>query len=167
MGSGGDVKRDPKRRISTVCRVEGVWRQWVGERILSLLPAAIENLGMYPFVCGELEMELAAHGHNAFFSRHTDVRRDMLGAGSTRQISVVYYFHALPRRFEGGTLRLYAADHTGEQAYVDIAPEHDSLVFFPSSLWHEVRPVHAPEIGFGQQRFALNVWIHKLADGQA
>lgn len=163
VGSGGDVKQDPRRRISSVCRPEGTLREHMRERILSLLPAATEALGLYPFACGELEMELAAHGHGAFFSRHTDVRRDMLGAGSTRQISAVYYFHTLPRQFEGGMLRLYTADRNGEEDHVDLAPRHDSLVFFPSCLWHEVLPVHAPGVEFGQRRFALNVWVHKVA----
>jgi SM-20-related protein len=163
VGSGGDVKQDPRRRISSVCRLRGPLQAPIRERILSLLPAATDALGMYPFTYGELEMELAAHGDGAFFSRHTDVRRDMLGAGSSRQISAVYYFHEMPRQFEGGMLRLYAASHDDEESYVDITPRHDSVVFFPSCLWHEVLPVRAPGIAFGQQRFALNVWVHKVA----
>lgn len=161
VGSGGDVRQDPRRRISSVFRPSGPLRESIQERIQSLLPAAIEALGMYPFSCGELEMELAVHGHGAFFSRHTDVRRDSLGAGSTRHISAVYYFHSVPRRFEGGALRLYAAGQSADMDSVTIEPRNDSLVFFPSSLWHEVLPVHAPDVAFGQQRFALNVWVHK------
>lgn len=161
IGSGGDVRCDPKRRISAVYRLVGTLQERVRQRILALAPAATERLGMYPFACDTVEIELAAHGDGAFFSRHTDVRRDILGVGSTRVISAVYYFHAQPRRFEGGMLRLYAPARGDAESHVDIAPRHDSLVVFPSSAWHEVLPVHAPGITFAQQRFALNMWVHK------
>lgn len=162
IGSGSDVKVDPKRRISSVCLLEGPLRDEVRAGILKLLPEALDVMGMYPFTPGDLEMELAAHGDGAFFCRHTDVRRDILGAGSSRHVSAVLYFHSMPRRFEGGTLRVYGAGQDGENCWEDIEPRHGSVIFFPSGLWHEVLPVHAPNVPFEHQRFALNVWVHKV-----
>ncbi len=54
---------------------------------------------------------------------------------SVRALTLVYYFHASPKRFEGGELRLYARD-----GFVDLAPVCDRLVAFPSASSHEVRP---------------------------
>lgn len=165
VGSSGGARCDLKRRRSSVYRLDDALGQQVRLQVSERIPAAIEALGMYPFAFDELEIELAAHGDGAFFSRHTDVRRDVLGSVSSRAISAVYYFHEMPCRFEGGMLRLYGLGRSGESGHVDISPRHDSLVFFPSSEWHEVLPVHAPGIGFAQQRFALNIWIHKTACG--
>lgn len=174
IGSGGDVKVDPKRRVSSVCPLDGSLHDKVSDHILQILPNALEALGMYPFTTGKVETELAVHGDGAFFVRHTDVRRDILGAGSSRHVTAVLYFHTMPRRFEGGTLRLYPVRAEGlrnegahsqdapEMGWQDFEPRHGSILFFPSGLQHEVLPVRAPDVPFEHQRFALNIWVHKI-----
>jgi hypothetical protein len=40
-----------------------------------------------------------------------------------------------------------------------VEPEHNSAVFFPSHLNHEVLPVTCRSKAFEDSRFAINVWI--------
>jgi hypothetical protein len=61
----------------------------------------------------------------------------------------------------GGVLRLHSlADHH-EAPFIDIEPDFDTLVFFPSWFPHEVLPVLVPSGRFLDSRFAINCWIHR------
>jgi Rps23 Pro-64 3,4-dihydroxylase Tpa1-like proline 4-hydroxylase len=103
------------------------------------------------------EIELVAHGDGAFFSRHIDTYTTRK---SQRVISGVYYFHRQPKAFSGGELRLYGltkGDQTGP--FVDVIPENDTLVTFPSWYPHEVLPVRCPSGRLEDSRFAVNCWI--------
>ncbi len=163
IGSGASARQDATRRVSAVCRNLGALHAPIEERILARVADFTEVLGLYPFATGKIEIELAAHGDGAFFSRHVDTQRDVFGSTSPRVLSAVYYFHSQPRKFSGGELRLYDFATDGQESYVDIAPLHDSLLVFPSYAPHEVLPVCVPQGRFEYQRFALNIWIHKAA----
>ena len=77
-----------------------------------------------------------------------------------RLLSAVYYFHREPKGFSGGQLRLHRFGSNGEPGdYVDIEPERNSLVVFPSWTTHEVRTVHCPTGQFADYRFAVNCWL--------
>ena len=56
------------------------------------------------FALGEVERQLTAHGSGGFFAPHVDTGHPI---DANRRISCVYYFHASPRRFTGGELKLY------------------------------------------------------------
>jgi Rps23 Pro-64 3,4-dihydroxylase Tpa1-like proline 4-hydroxylase len=114
------------------------------------------------------EVSLVAHGNGAHFVKHTDMpigpgRRPLGGDESGKQdrlLSAVYYFHAEPRGFTGGDLRLHrfgSEDAPGD--YVDVEPADNRLVVFPSWVLHEVRPVSVPTGRFEDQRFAVNCWL--------
>ncbi len=100
------------------------------------------------------EIELYVHAFNdgTRFDRHSD----SYGGGNwRRRLSCVFYVHCVPRRFEGGSLVIY--DKRG-RAYA-VEPEHNSAVFFPSNLIHEVLPVICESRDFADSRFAINIWI--------
>ena len=42
--------------------------------------------------------------------------------------------------------------------YAELEPADNSLVFFPSGLFHEVRPVRGGTAEFRDSRFALSMW---------
>jgi Rps23 Pro-64 3,4-dihydroxylase Tpa1-like proline 4-hydroxylase len=44
-------------------------------------------------------------------------------------------------------------------AHVWVEPADNTAVFFPSSLLHEVRPVHRETDTFEDSRFSVNVWF--------
>jgi Rps23 Pro-64 3,4-dihydroxylase Tpa1-like proline 4-hydroxylase len=157
---GTSDRIDTTRRISRKLDGFGHLKQQLIPRVREILPTMFQTLGIKPFKA-TVELELVAHGNGAFFARHVDTltghgRRD----GHHRIISAVYYFYALPKAFSGGALRLHSLAATGEQdGFVDIAPDNDTLVFFPSIFPHEVLPVQLPSGKFLDSRFAINCWI--------
>ena len=134
----------------------------VGRRMRELFPALSADLHSTPFELDELELELVAHGDGAFFGRHIDI---FTGAdaniGQQLILSAVYYFHAQPKGFSGGVLRLFALGSLSykDVEFLDIEPEHDTLVVFPSWVPHEVRRVSCPSGRFADSRFAINCWF--------
>jgi SM-20-related protein len=112
------------------------------------------------------EFEITAFGDGGHFGNHIDT------AERTRRVrilSCVYYFAATPRRFTGGELRLYGlptlsgSKDGGRVPFVDVMPETDTLVVFPSWLRHEVLPVRVPSGAWADGRFTINCWIHRMS----
>jgi len=156
-GEGDRV--DPMRRVSKKLSL-GYFKSEVRGKITPLLPVMFERLGINPFEPSKIEVELVAHGDGAFFARHIDTIAH--NEGRRRIISAVYYFHALPKAFSGGVLRLHSLAASGQQStFVDIAPDYDTLVFFPSFFPHEVLPVKCVPGRFLDSRFAINIWIRR------
>jgi Rps23 Pro-64 3,4-dihydroxylase Tpa1-like proline 4-hydroxylase len=159
---------DPKRRIAERLNDLGPHRPVIERRIKENLPDIFRRTGSKPFEVEYFELEIAAHGDGAFFAHHSDIPvgkgRKPLGGDKTgkqdRLVSAVYYFHREPRRFSGGTLRLYRlGDLEAAGDYVEFEPEQNSLVVFPSWVRHEVRPVSCPDCSFEDYRFAVNAWL--------
>lgn len=114
-------------------------------------------IGLPAFAYTGVEFRLAAHGDGDFFSAHHDV---LTGANrehstSDRAITAVYYFHRLPRPFEGGDLHLHPFGAGPAQV---VEPRNNRLVAFPSFLLHEVVPVTVPEPEFANSRFSITFW---------
>jgi Rps23 Pro-64 3,4-dihydroxylase Tpa1-like proline 4-hydroxylase len=127
----------------------------------------IAQLRVSTFEMAGIEIQLVAHGDGAFYKPHIDTRTGPESDLSTvRVLSGVYYFHAEPKAFSGGALRLYDfAFGAHEPRFVDIEPERNTFVAFPSWARHEVLPVSCPTRQFIDSRFAVNCWVWgKLAD---
>jgi Rps23 Pro-64 3,4-dihydroxylase Tpa1-like proline 4-hydroxylase len=134
----------------------------VDRRMRELFPALSAEIGTPPFELESIELELVAHGDGAFFGRHIDTfTRAAANIDQQRILSAVYYFHARPKGFSGGALRLFALSAVaGKDAeFLDIEPEHDTLVVFPSWVPHEVCKVSCPSGSFADSRFAVNCWF--------
>jgi SM-20-related protein len=112
------------------------------------------------------EFEFSAYRDGGHFGAHIDTDERL---GRVRVLSCVYYFAARPRRFSGGELRIYgfptlsAGMAGGPPAFVDVVPETDTLVAFPSWLRHEVLPVQVPSGAWADGRFTINCWIHRVS----
>ena len=121
------------------------------DRIWSVLP---QIQGIFGIDLADPQIELYVHAYNdgTRFARHSDAHG---GGNWRRRISCVYYLHRRPRAFEGGDLLVY----DGRGRAHPVAPEHNSAVFFPSDLLHEVLPVTCPSRAFADSRFAINIWI--------
>ncbi|MFE2728793.1 2OG-Fe(II) oxygenase [Kitasatospora sp. NPDC059327] len=108
---------------------------------------------------------LNVHNDGDFYRAHQDSSAEY---SPRRLLTFVYYLHRTPRPFTGGELRvfdaalpLYAAT-TGDwerHTWRDWEPEHDSIVFFRPTAWHEVRPVGCPSGRHEDSRFAVNGWL--------
>lgn len=149
----------PHIRISTGTRNLGPFRPILKDKILKLVPDWVQQLRLTPVASPKLETELVAHNEGAFYKRHIDTQTAS-DPNHLRVLSGVYYFHAEPKAFTGGALRLYAIG--GENApFVDVEPERNSLVVFPSWAPHEVMPISCPSGRFVDSRFAVNCWVHE------
>lgn len=151
---------DPKVRISSNMTASDMVRGMVDKAMGRNQPRINEALAQGEFTPTKLEMEIAAHNHGAFFTTHVDTM--IHGETKTkykRVISGVYYFFRDPKGFTGGTFRMHSImGHGAEGTYVDIEPQNDMLLVFPSWLPHEVLPVDCPSGAFADSRFAINCW---------
>lgn len=152
---------NPRKRISLATRDLSAFRPMLGARLRALAPEFVARLQVSPFEDFRVELELAAHGDGAFYASHIDTATgDAANAAfNMRVVSAVYYFHRRPKAYEGGQLRLYS--FFTEEEFMDIEPEHNSLLVFPSWARHEVRPVRVPSKRFADYRFAINGWFRK------
>jgi SM-20-related protein len=116
------------------------------------------------------EFAICAYGNGGHFAGHIDTNEV---TDRIRVVSCVYYFAAMPRQFSGGELRLYgfpalSRGNAPDAPFVDITPETDTLVAFPSWIRHEVLPVRVPEGGsWRDHRFTINCWLHRTRSGAA
>jgi SM-20-related protein len=164
----GDNIVDPDLRVALVCTDFTPMRPAIRDAFLKALPTLQEQTGVH----GEdfsLEIEIAAHGDGAFYGPHldffTDKNRNSVGAkpGAVRALSSVYYYYSDPKGFAGGNLRLFRfgpADHAdGRENHIDVEPQQNSVVAFPSFVTHEVRPISCPSRAFRDYRFSVNCWF--------
>ncbi len=117
------------------------------------------ELGTASFEPTHIELELVRHNDGDFYRRHIDTATAKIEptiVAGQRMLSMVYYYHAEPKRYEGGALRLLPIKPG--PAFVDVLPGQNRLVAFPSWVPHEVMPISCPSGRFADSRFAINCW---------
>ncbi|WP_448701653.1 2OG-Fe(II) oxygenase [Mucilaginibacter sp. AW1-3] len=122
------------------------------KKIKEGLPEMFEKLGIEPFEVGNVEMHLTSHNHGEFYKPHIDNGQGKL---KHRVITFVYYFHSIPKNFEGGQLLFLK----NKPKPLIVQPDNNSIVFFNSSFLHAVHPVTCPSGKFVDGRFTLNGWL--------
>ena len=137
-------------------RIKSVMRGVAGSALARL------NLAEHPVE--PRQFEIASYGDGGHFDSHIDTAEVL---DRVRVVSCIYYFAATPRRFTGGELRLFGFPSPSTAAgsprpFVDIAPETDTLVVFPSWLAHEVLPVSVPSGAWPDRRFSVICWLHRV-----
>ena len=147
----------PHFRVSLGLRDLGPFKPILQVKVLGLVPDLVVKLGATPMESPKLELQLVAHNEGAFYKRHIDTQTAS-NRNHIRALSAVYYFHAEPKAFSGGMLRLYGI---GGEGSVDIEPERNMLLVFPSWAPHEVMPINCPSRRFVDSRFAINCWIYR------
>lgn len=124
--------------------------------MLPILPPVLALLGLPAMSHCKFELQMTAHHNGDFFKRHQDNGTDNT---RFRVLSFVCYFRLTPEQmFRGGDLVLYGADNRS----VRIAPDHNSCVFFPADLPHEVLPVDYGGDRWADGRFSLNGWVNRV-----
>lgn len=162
-GYGKNSGTRPDLRISTGTRELGPFKPILKDGLRALLPGFVEKLQVTPIDNPKIELELVAHNDGAFFKRHIDTQTAS-NMDHIRVLSAVYYFHGAPKGFTGGALRLYAIGDPKCDTFVDIDPEHNTLLVFPAWAPHEVMPIGCPSKRFADSRFAVNCWVHRHAE---
>lgn len=160
VGNGDRTLLDTDVRMALTWGNLGPLDEPIQARFRDALPFIMEGAGIPAPPPDCLEVGLAAHGDGAFYRPHVDL---VIGGDahnptseSGRVLSAVFYFHAEPKRFSGGELRLFRLGT--ESGHVDIEPRQNSLIAFHSWMRHEVRPVSVPSGEFRDYRFAINCW---------
>ena len=140
----------------------GPFRSPIESFIRRIAPAALTELRLNEPRHEPREFSICAYGEGGHFARHIDTAET---TGRIRILSCIYYFATTPRRFQGGELRLHGLptlSTAGAAAPpVDIVPETDTLVVFPSWMSHEVLGVRVPSGAWLDRRFTINCWIHR------
>ncbi|MBS0470855.1 MAG: 2OG-Fe(II) oxygenase [Proteobacteria bacterium] len=163
VGNGNVAERNSELRSSKHFGRRGPVLAALEAAIRPMIGELFDVLRMRPLPVTHMECDLVVHGDGDFYKRHVDTKRaaDSDPQDRFRLITGVYYLHVQPRAFDGGALRLHElGTMPGEGAHIDIAPRHNSIVFFPSWMPHEVMPVCVPSGRYADSRFSINCWIH-------
>lgn len=159
--TGGKI--DHEHRRSRVLSEPGEELNPLLERVRACLPRVLPKLGLAAFPVANEEAQITASNHGDFFHWHSDNAQEEI---ASREITFVYFFHREPKRFHGGELRIYdSLPYNGTYVpttnYRGIVPRQNQIVFFRSSLAHEITPVECPSGAFGDSRFTVNGWFHR------
>ena len=165
------LNRETGQRSIDVHGRRSVWNRDLGgfeapfaASVRAIIAPTLNRLQLPDVVPEPKGLEINAYGDGSQFGVHVD---NINRVAKLRMLSCVYYFSVTPRQFSGGELRIYslptlsAGQSDGSPAYVDIAPEPDTMVVFLSWLRHEVRPVSVPSRAFIDSRFTINCWLHR------
>jgi SM-20-related protein len=153
---------DYSHRRSRVLMELGPHEQIILDRVQSVLPSVLAQLGIDEFPVTRTEVQITASNDGDFFHPHADNAQEII---ASRQMTFVYFFHREPNQFEGGELRLHDSRKGGDQpstgSYQTIVPQQNQIVFFPCSALHEITPVHCRSRAFADSRFTVNGWLHR------
>jgi len=150
------------RRSLVLMNLDGQ-QELMAERIQNCLPRIFEKLGCPSFAPSRFEVQITASQDGDFFRRHSDNAHSQI---ASRQLTFVYFFHREPKAFRGGELRIYESGpendrYAADARYWSITPQQNQMVFFPSSLVHEITPVDCVSKAFCDSRFTVNGWLHQ------
>jgi Rps23 Pro-64 3,4-dihydroxylase Tpa1-like proline 4-hydroxylase len=153
-------RTDSGQRVSVAIGKFDPMKNEIRQLFLETAPRLISDLRINPMPVADTELELVAHNDGAFYSRHIDLATGAHAHGELiRFLSAVYYVHRQPKAFSGGALRFHRFGAQSADDFVDVAPDHNTLVAFPSWAVHEVMPVNCPTRTFSDSRFAVNIWL--------
>jgi hypothetical protein len=156
---------DQELRRSLSLRDLGPFESEIDAVVRSIAGAALAALHIAETAVEPRQFDLVAFRDGDYLRAHIDTTER---ADKVRVLSCVYYFATTPLGFTGGELRLHgfprpsAGSRPEPAAHVDVAPDTDTLVVFPSMLRHEVLPVHVPSGAWLDSRFTLNCWLHRV-----
>jgi Rps23 Pro-64 3,4-dihydroxylase Tpa1-like proline 4-hydroxylase len=155
-----DTDAKDYRHSRVLMRVEDLGFDFDG-RIHEIVPDALNYFGMPVPTELKMETQLSTHNDGGYFRIHND---NGTPRTATRVLTYVYYFHRKPAAFHGGQLRLYdsridSSRRTLAETFVEVKPENNMLLLFPSRLMHEVLPTYCPSRQFADGRFTLNGWV--------
>lgn len=141
-------------RGSLLCEAVDV----LGKRIFDLLPSLFTALGIEPFPVSRIPINLI-HGLGGHIgSPHADSYDGRL------KISLLYYFHRVPKAFRGGDLEFYGTVPGSSSGHSDepltkIEYEDNLIIAFPSETFHGVTEVSCDSSNFADGRFVAVAFL--------
>jgi len=157
-----DVKGHRKSQV--ILRVEGLDFDFDG-RVREIVTDALDYFKMPVPTATKLETQLSTHNEGGFYRIHND---NGTPRTATRVLTYVYYFHREPIAYKGGQIRLYDTRFESRtsrpaETFIQIQPENNMLLLFPSRVMHEVLPTYCASGEFADGRFTLNGWVRSQA----
>jgi SM-20-related protein len=167
----GETFVDPKVRLSFYLRDLGAFAGPIKAFVAAITGPALSALHLVEPRVEPKEFEITAYPDGGHIGEHIDTKTS---GKRVRVLSCVYYFAATPRRFSGGALRLYSlpsfsrkSDEAAALSFVDVQPDTDTLIVFPSWINHQVLPVRVPSGAWVDSRFTINCWVHRASGSPA
>ena len=155
-GSQTGVRADALRSQSGMLLVPEI-RAILEAPISAALPRIVPALGIEPFEIRDIQLSLSATCDGGFGKPHRD------DINTSARISLLYYFHSNPKRFEGGDLMLYdrLEDPNGWDLSRSTRLLHtdNALIAFPCSAMHEITRVTSESGEFRHARFAVAAFV--------
>ncbi|AEG02026.1 2OG-Fe(II) oxygenase [Methylomonas methanica] len=152
IGNAPDGRLSTDIRNSRMCTSLGEFGAVLADRLLAFLPELMVEMGLSPFSPKLLDLVAVIYGEGGHYQKHVDVFHGKHRPDQPRRVTCLYYFSQTPHRYTGGALRLFSLS---QEETVDVEPESDMLVVFPSWLPHQVLPVGLPSGEFADSRFAV------------
>ena len=134
---------------------------WFFPKIFNNLNSALRYCHVTQFNMNRHELQLTMHLHGDFFVTHQDAIKEK--STNSRKLTFVYYFHTLPKHYKGGDLLLFdtlTEEDGHSMKYTRISPVYNSILFFPSTAFHQVTPISLDTDNYLDGRYTLNGWIH-------
>jgi len=137
--------------------------QLISKKIRAIMPEVMPRLRIEAFAVGNIDCQITANVDGSYFKAHTDAGFD---GPVKRQLTYVYYFNREPKGFNGGELRIYDdtlrnGKFAAAESFQIVEPRHNSIVFFPAAVMHEVMPVVVPSKQFRDSRLTVNGWVER------
>jgi SM-20-related protein len=154
---GSSGRLDTKSRRSQLLFHVAPWDRLFAGRIRAVLGHVLPRVAMAPFPVTRFEIQVTASNDGEYFRPHRDGTHEILAG---RRLTYVYFFGREPLPFEGGALRIFGGDEPRPETELTVAPRQNRIVFFPSSMLHEVAEVRCPSRAFEDSRFTVNGWLH-------
>ncbi len=122
------------------------------KRMMKQLPFLCKTLDIEPFEVSDIPTTFINGLHGHYADPHAD------STNGQYRISILYYFHKVPKVFRGGNLNLYAFDDEAQHGYSEkilfqIELEDNLLIAFPSQTFHGVTEVQSDSADFVDGRF--------------
>jgi Rps23 Pro-64 3,4-dihydroxylase Tpa1-like proline 4-hydroxylase len=154
------LSNDPEYRKSVVLYRFPEYEKMFHSMLVAALPQLSDTLAVPRFELSTFECQLTATFDKGYFKPHSDNS----AAVSHRRITYVYYFHRQPKPFNGGEIRFFdhnplAPEQPPVRHLLDLAPLQNSIVFFNSGTFHEVRDTICATPEFENSRFTINGWL--------
>ena len=143
-------------------------RAFMLPRLLQRAEEICARLRFEEFVVDDVEIQYTVSVDGDHYGMHTDSSRSAAsGALKSRLLTFVYYFHAMPKAFTGGELRVHDTAYIRDTpmaagSFAEIVPQPNTAVFFDAALLHEVLTVQPLEgrLTAESGRRTLNGWLH-------
>lgn len=171
-GVGKAAKQDANYRNNLYCDYDNLYKKREESPLLKGLAGLMNTKAFtscmtsfcYPFYdftfINRIEHQVSSYSKNQYYKWHFDT---FLGS-KQRLLTVIYFFHKMPRKFQGGSFQLLDCPLLDREPLdpdlepVNIEPENNTAIVISCNQAHRVMPI-LNEVSFEESRFSCNMWI--------